>query len=800
LINWKLLLVFVLFLLLGQAVFAALQDYFVFGFWNPGGHNFITGMGGYIDFEDKFGRGADKEYIVFMDGPSYCGNHTAYIYDVTTNGNPALHPNETDPELVGPIAPRQFTLVSSQYIGNYCSGHDNAFHIDETGIYYGSASRGRNIKCGSAHGCDPGWASYKSCGVYHWDFDWTPIGCEVSGAAPGGAQTLARNTDTGDWWSGTSNRKMFRWKQGGSSWQFEFSHPTLFGSHHDGMTYANGSLFISDMTSDHILRYELDPVTGDPTVPYADKFDYSAAPVVENMGLGPNYHIWVSGWNAKNFYELGGGRLQEFLNKAPNVIIDTESDENNIPFPAEFDATDSNDPDGVIGLWEWDFDGDGLVDIAGHSDIGEEARNIGGIPYSDAGRGFSCSSGQQLDVNGVVYCKYASLEDSIRDWFDNVEQFKNQGIVTAEELMRQKFDPYIWGASTAQKIKTVRTIVKAARYVCTKREYYKPPSGCSDYCEVKDGHDVRIDTGECILPDDIRRWLENANSPAASHYQLIFDLGKAKGIDPAVALAFFGMASNYGGRFDLITWVYLEVGDYTVTATATDDLGLEGSATVEIKALPPENLPPVADFKAIPREGYVPLTVDFDASPSFDPNGDTLTYRWTFSDRPDIKTDEKFDLVFSALDPIDITLTVYDPSNEFDTVTKSVLPYSLTGITNIEAAKVKVEEKAKVKVECPHAIPITLSVFKIGTGTEEIIVENVPYTCNDGFLEFGPNLKGGIYEVVARTDARNCSKCSDSQHFVVSRNVEKVKAPDIPPVFAAAIALGIVLFLGKKRD
>ena len=47
---------------------------------------------------------------------------------------------------------------------------------------------------------------------------------------------------------------------------------------------------------------------------------------------------------------------------------------------------------------------------------------------------------------------------------------------------------------------------------------------------------------------------------------------------------------------------------------------------------PPANQPPTARMTASPTSGTAPLTVDFDGSSSTDPDGDPLTYTWSFGD------------------------------------------------------------------------------------------------------------------------------------------------------------------------
>lgn len=53
---------------------------------NPG-VGYTTGVAGYVDTNGDPG----DEYLIFAGGPSYCGGHTAYIYQVDTAGDPNMH-------------------------------------------------------------------------------------------------------------------------------------------------------------------------------------------------------------------------------------------------------------------------------------------------------------------------------------------------------------------------------------------------------------------------------------------------------------------------------------------------------------------------------------------------------------------------------------------------------------------------------------------------------------------------------------------------------------------------------------
>ncbi len=94
-------------------------------------------------------------------------------------------------------------------------------------------------------------------------------------------------------------------------------------------------------------------------------------------------------------------------------------------------------------------------------------------------------------------------------------------------------------------------------------------------------------------------------------------------------------------------------------------LGLSGCL------LPMSNRPPVVVLEVLPREGYVPLEVVFDASGSFDPESEALTIQWDFGDGETAAGSTVTHSYQSAGD-YQARVTVIDPEGEATTKTVSI--------------------------------------------------------------------------------------------------------------------------------
>ncbi|MDP7290788.1 MAG: PKD domain-containing protein, partial [Verrucomicrobiota bacterium] len=144
------------------------------------------------------------------------------------------------------------------------------------------------------------------------------------------------------------------------------------------------------------------------------------------------------------------------------------------------------------------------------------------------------------------------------------------------------------------------------------------------------------------------------------------------GLDGAITAYDWDFGDGTTGSGTIVSREFVDIGNYTVTLTVTDDAGSTATATQTVTTTGPvPNQAPLASFTATPSSGNVPLFVAFDAAGSTDSDGTIDNYDWTFDDGA---TATGVSVNHEFVDPgtYAVTLTVTDNEGETGMVTSLV--------------------------------------------------------------------------------------------------------------------------------
>src|SRR2546425_41086 len=121
-------------------------------------------------------------------------------------------------------------------------------------------------------------------------------------------------------------------------------------------------------------------------------------------------------------------------------------------------------------------------------------------------------------------------------------------------------------------------------------------------------------------------------SPAVVGASVTFDASGSHDPDGAIVSYRWDFGDLTNGSGAITTHPYTIVGTFNVTLNVTDHNALNGTAyhDVIVQAAPPGPVPPVADFTVNPLRVNPGVSVTFDASTSFDPDGMIVSYTWEF--------------------------------------------------------------------------------------------------------------------------------------------------------------------------
>ena len=121
-------------------------------------------------------------------------------------------------------------------------------------------------------------------------------------------------------------------------------------------------------------------------------------------------------------------------------------------------------------------------------------------------------------------------------------------------------------------------------------------------------------------------------SPTSGTAPLTVALNASASSDSDGSITAYSWTFGDGGTATGVTaqHVYSQSGTYTITLTVTDDDGARGQATRTVEVT--GNDAPVAEMQYEAGCGLAPLQASFDASRSYDFDGNIATYSWNFGD------------------------------------------------------------------------------------------------------------------------------------------------------------------------
>ena len=341
---------------------------------------------------------------------------------------------------------------------------------------------------------------------------------------------------------------------------------------------------------------------------------------------------WTPG-NVNPTYSRGNCNPTGLVESPPTFIAALDPEIGNIPpianangpyngtagIPVTFDGSASNDPDGSIVTYSWDF-GDGATGSGvspTHTYFGAGTYNVSLTVTDNAGENATAIStatiglGNQppvADANGPY-----SGTTGIAVMFDGTGSSDPDGSIVA----------YSWDfgdGATGTGPTPTHTYLEAGTYNVTLQ--VMDDAGATD----------SIGTSATIVMPVNQPPVADANGPYSGIVgsAVTFDGTGSSDPDGSIIAYDWDFGDGNTGVGATPTHSYAVDGNYTVTLVVTDDAGATDSAT-STASIGAVNQPPVADPNG-PYSGTVGVAVVFDGTGSSDSDGSIVSYSWDFGD------------------------------------------------------------------------------------------------------------------------------------------------------------------------
>ena len=368
-------------------------------------------------------------------------------------------------------------------------------------------------------------------------------------------------------------------------------------------------------------------------------------------------------------------------NQAPNAQFSVSPQQPEVGQTVTLDARASSDPDGQIQQYDWDIDNDGRTDASGP--VVQTSFNQPGLfqvrlTVTDD-RGATDSVTRSISVQQRNQAPIARFSISPTDpqvgqpvTFDGRNSSDPDGQIAS----------YAWDFDGDGRIDASDPVVQ--------RSFNQAASFTVTLTVTDDrGRQDSLSQTINVRPSNrapIAQFNVQPLDPRVDE-QITFDASNSFDPDGQITRYKwdFGDGASAFGR--TVTHRYRSSGPVTVTLTVTDDLGSTSSSTQQLRVRAGANQAPVVNFQMAPSNPRVNEQVTFDASNSFDPDGQITRYEWSFGDNSSA-TGRTVTHSYRSSGSFSVTLRVFDNQGSSSFTTQSVFVQAVPNQTPVASFNV----------------------------------------------------------------------------------------------------------------
>ncbi|MDF2379782.1 MAG: PKD domain-containing protein [Candidatus Gracilibacteria bacterium] len=365
---------------------------------------------------------------------------------------------------------------------------------------------------------------------------------------------------------------------------------------------------------------------------------------------------------------LGDGReelaekLVTIANVRPTISVDYSPKVLEVPLEVTFDASESFDPDGEIISYDWDFDGDDVVDAQG-----PEVRYL-----------FTEVLDQEIQVaitdnNGEIsrekiVMNFAEAQEKrafivVRPGLKGEAPYKVT-FDASESSVGENIQAYEWDFGDQSPSGTGRLVqhIFQSGGLYTVNLQVKTESGETFVAEQEIQVDKRKRDPQALIVVSgyqIERGVLRGDAPL----ELTFDASQSSDPDGRIVEHRWdfdgdGIDDAFG---DSAEYTFADKGTYTVRLSVVDDDDLEVIENLEVQV----TIPDISlDLDVSTFSGPVPLEITFDASASRAQDGRIISYTWDFGDdTPQVIGSARQTHIFTAVGEYTVKVTVLTDKN-----------------------------------------------------------------------------------------------------------------------------------------